>query len=423
MGTEKTTIFVYAHWQGMNEPVKMGVLTAQQAKGRKSFSFEYDKKWLKSGFFSLIDPDLQLFSGAQYPVSKENFGFIFDNMPDTWGRTLMKRRSLLQAKEQGISAKNMYEIDYLLGVDDESRIGALRFKTEENGPFLDNNPNFRTPPWTSTRELQQAALRLEDDNIDDLELKKWLDMLMIPGTSLGGARPKANVLDQQNQLWIAKFPSKNDPIDKGAWEFVAYKLAINAGIEMAECKIEKLQHHQHTFFTKRFDRNKSERIHFVSAMTMTGKNEEILRNESASYLEIADFIQNFGTNINENLKQLWRRIVFNIAISNTDDHLRNHGFLLTPTGWILSPAFDLNPTIDKDHLSLNIDIENDYLDIELAKSVGVFFRIDNDAMNQIILEVYASVAQWENTAICIGISSNEIEFMRPAFRTQPFVNK
>ncbi|OIP83933.1 MAG: toxin HipA [Porphyromonadaceae bacterium CG2_30_38_12] len=416
MGTERTTIFVYAHWQGMEVPLKVGVLLAQQSKGRKTFSFEYDKLWLKSEHCRLIDPDLQFFSGIQYPVNKENFGFIFDNMPDTWGRTLMKRRNILQSKEEGIPAKTLYEIDFLLGVYDESRMGAFRFKTDEDGPFLDDNQIFKTPPWTNVRELQHAALRLEDANADDVEVKKWLDMLMAPGTSLGGARPKANILDPSNDLWIAKFPSKNDGIDKGAWEFLAYELALNAGIQMAESKIEKIQHTQHTFFTKRFDRSHSERIHFVSAMTMTGKNEEILRTQTASYLEIADFIQNFGTNVNENLEQLWRRIVFNIAISNNDDHLRNHGFLLEPSGWVLSPAYDLNPSVDKNHLSLNIDLENSDLDFELAKSVGSFFRLNNQSMDKIGSEVFGAVSQWEAIAKRIGIARFEMELMSAAFR-------
>lgn len=199
-----------------------------------------------------------------------------------------------------------------------------------------------TPPWTKLRELQKAVEMIESDSNSN-SIKKCLAILLAPGSSLGGARPKANILDENNNLWIAKFPSKNDTIDKAAWEYLAYKLATKAGIEMAESKIEKISTNFHTFFTKRFDRKQSKRIHFASAITMTGKNEEILKSETASYLDLAEFIHFNGVNIKAELEQLWRRIVFNIYISNTDDHLRNHGFLLSEKGWKLAPAYDLKP--------------------------------------------------------------------------------
>ena len=232
---------------------------------------------------------------------------------------------------------------------------------------------------------------------------------------MGGARPKANILDEHGNLWIAKFPSKNDPIDKGAWEFLAYRLAVDCGIEMAPSRIERIVGNYHTFFTERFDRAQEERIHFSSAMTMTGNNEDTIRDSPASYLDIAEFIQTNGVNIDKNLHQLWRRIVFNIAVSNTDDHLRNHGFILTPKGWILSPAYDINPSIDKDGLALNIDMENNSLDLELAKSVGEYFRLDDKQMDSIIKEVLNSVAQWKRIANKIGISRAEQELMAAAF--------
>ena len=214
--------------------------------------------------------------------------------------------------------------------------------------------------------LQYGVKILESDEENE-EVKKWLAIIIAPGSSLGGARPKANITDKSGALWIAKFPSRADTIDKGAWEFLAYKLALKFGITMAESRIEKVAGKYHTFFTKRFDRHKKERIHFASAMTMTGQNEETIKHEPASYLDIAEFIQYYGIQNKNDLQQLWRRIVFNIAISNTDDHLRNHGFILTHTGWILSPAFDINPSIDKQGLALNIDTSNNALDFDLAK--------------------------------------------------------
>lgn len=410
----KFDIFVFADWIGLSEPKFIGLLSAHYAKGKKAFSFEYDKDWLNSPQQRLLDPDIQFFSGVQFPNNKENFGVFLDSMPDTWGRTLMKRKAAQQARENNEKTPTLYDIDYLLGVSDKTRIGALRFKTELNGEFLDDDTINPTPPWSSIRELQSAAKNLEDD--ENADVKKWLAILMAPGSSLGGARPKANIEDEYGDLWIAKFPSKNDTIDKGAWEFLAYQLAIDCGIEMSESKIEKVSGKFHTFFTKRFDRENKGRIHFASAMTMTGYTEDTLRFETASYLDIAEFITNYGANINDNLKQLWRRIVFNIFISNTDDHLRNHGFILTDKGWILSPAYDLNPSIDKDGLSLNIDMDNNSLDLDLAKSVGVYFRLTESDMDSIIFEIKSSVKNWKNLANKIGIQRNEQMLMEAVFQ-------
>jgi len=412
MDRGKTDIFVYAHWAGMDTPKQIGVLSAHQAKGRKSYSFEYEKSWINLGEQFILDPDIGWYSGLQYPEGKENFGIFLDSMPDTWGRTLMKRRALQKAKEKGVQPSTLYDIDFLLGIYDKSRMGALRFKLDPNGPFLNDNEDFPTPPWSSVRELQYAASMLENKNI---AIKKWLDILLAPGSSLGGARPKANVYDNYGHLWIAKFPSKNDIVNKAAWEYLAYRLAISAGINMADSKIEKVAGNHHTFFTKRFDRVGDTRIHFASAMTMIGNTEEQLRTKTASYLELAEFIQFFGSNIEPDLHQLWKRIVFNIAISNTDDHLRNHGFIISGKGWKLSPAFDINPSIDKSGLALNIDIENNALDFELARSVGDYFQLNNDKMDKIIQQVTTTVSQWPKVARQIGIPRIEIESMKGAF--------
>ena len=413
MALNKTDIYVYADWIGFEEPKLIGVLSAQQAKGKKAFSFQYDKTWLKTGQKFLLDPDISLFPGSQYPNQKENFGIFLDSMPDTWGRTLMKRKAAQTAKENNTKAPTLYDIDFLLGVYDESRMGALRFKIDPNGDFLDNKI-ASTPTWSSIQELQNAAESIEDDKDND-EIRKWLSILIAPGSSLGGARPKANILDTDKSLWIAKFPSKSDTIDKAAWEYLAYELAINAGIVMSPSRVERIMGNYYTFFTKRFDRENGKRIHFASAMTMTGNNEDTIRDNQPSYLEIAEFISNYGVNIEENLHQLWRRIIFNIAISNTDDHLRNHGFILTNDGWILSPAYDLNPSIDKDGLSLNIDMDNNELDFDLAKSVGEYFRLDNEQMDSIIEEVKGVVSGWEVVANKIGISRSEQQLMGKAF--------
>ncbi len=416
MAQGKFNIYIYADWIGLNGPIQVGILSAHFAKGKKAFSFEYNKDWLNKGLYKELDPDITFYSGPQYPTDKENFGVFLDSMPDTWGKTLMKRREAQDARMRGETARTLYEIDYLLGVYDESRMGALRFKTEVDGPFLDNDDQNPTPPWSSLGDLQKAVEQLENDTQNE-ETRKWLAILIAPGSSLGGARPKANILGKDKSLWIAKFPSKTDTVDKAAWEFLAYKLAIACGIEMAESKIEKIAGNYHTFLTKRFDRENGGRVHFASAMTMTGNNEEMLKSQTASYLDIVDVIENYGTNVEANLHQLWRRIVFNIAISNTDDHLRNHGFILNQKGWELSPAYDLNPSIEKEGLALNIDMDDNALDYELAKSVGEFFRLSEDEMDSIINEIVAVVKDWRTVAKGIGIKNSEIELMAQAFKT------
>lgn len=412
----KTDIWVYADWRGMDGPKCIGVLAAQQAKGRKAFSFTYDENWIASQEQLLLDPDIAWYSGQQYPSTsgKENFGIFLDSMPDTWGRTLMKRRAATLAMEEGRTTPTLYDIDFLLGVHDLSRMGALRFKTNPEGDFLDNSPVSPTPPWSHVRELQHAAALIESAK-ESMEIKRWLTILVAPGSSLGGARPKANIIDETGHPWIAKFPSGNDSYDKGAWEYVAYKLALNAGIQMSDCRIEKISGSHHTFFTRRFDRDGHQRIHFASAMTMTGKNEELIKDDPASYLDIVEFIQFSGSHITGDLHQLWRRLVFNILISNTDDHLRNHGFVLDENGWRLSPAFDINPSVEKNGLALNIDMHNNSLSIELARSVGAHFRLSEKEMDMILKDVKSSIANWQQTAKEIGISRNEQILMRGAF--------
>ena len=417
MAEGKINIYVYADWKGLEGATEIGVLSAQFAKGKKAFSFEYNKDWLKRNSYQLLDPEINFFSGPQYPTDKENFGVFLDSMPDTWGKTLMKRRAAQEARSKNEKVPKLYEIDYLLGVYDESRMGALRFKTDREGPFLDNDTKNPTPPWSSLGHLQEAVNHLESDSENDA-IRQWLAVLIAPGSSLGGARPKANVLGKNGDLWIAKFPSKTDTIDKGAWEFLTYRLALDCGIEMAESKIEKITGPYHTFLTKRFDREDGQRIHFSSAMTMTGNTEESLKTVSPSYLDIVDVIENYGVNVEENLLQLWRRIIFNIAVSNTDDHLRNHGFIMNEKGWELSPAYDINPSVEKDGLALNIDADDNALDLDLAIGVGEYFRLGEDEMNQIIEEILSVISNWKHYAKKIGIAQKEQLLMEPAFKVK-----
>lgn len=412
-------ISVYAHWSGMEDPLLMGILHSNRLKGIEVFSFEYIDEWLKNGPAQLLDPSLQLYSGLHYLNEvQDNFGIFLDSSPDRWGRILMRRREAALARNEDREEKKLFETDYLLGVYDGHRMGALRFKLEEDGPFLNDNKNMASPPWTSLRELEQISLRLEDDGvIDDPEYLKWLSMLIAPGASLGGARPKASIVDNDGNLWIAKFPSRNDQGDIGGWEIVTYELAILAGINMAESKAQKFSSDYYTFLTKRFDRgNNGQRIHFASAMTMLGYIDGQDHADGASYLELVNFIQNNGANVDQDLEQLWRRIVFSICVTNTDDHLRNHGFLLTNDGWVLSPAYDINPVENGTGLKLNISDEDNSLDLNLAMEVSEFFRLSEKRATEIIDEVLNAVANWRKVAIKYKISRVEQELKAIAFK-------
>ena len=412
-------ISVYAHWSGMEDPLLMGVLHSDRLKGKEVFSFEYIDEWLKNGPAQLLDPSLQLYTGLHYLNDvQDNFGIFLDSSPDRWGRILMRRREAAFARNENREEKKLFETDYLLGVYDGHRMGALRFKLEDDGPFLNDNKNMASPPWTSLRELEQISLRLEDDDvIDDPEYLKWLSMLIAPGASLGGARPKASIVDNDGNLWIAKFPSRNDQGDIGGWEIVTYELAILAGINMAESKAQKFSSDYYTFLTKRFDRgNNGQRIHFASAMTILGYIDGQDHADGASYLELVDFIQKNGANVDQDLEQLWRRIVFSICVTNTDDHLRNHGFLLTNDGWVLSPAYDINPVENGSGLKLNISDEDNSLDLNLAMEVSEFFRLSEKRATEIIDEVLNAVAKWREVAIKYKISRVEQELKALAFK-------
>ena len=411
-------ILVYASWIGLKEPTQLGTLYSEIVRGKEIFSFEYDKGWLKSKFAQVIDPDLQLFSGTQYlPGSKNNFGIFLDSSPDRWGRVIMQRREAIIARREKRPAKTLMESDYLLGVYDENRIGGLRFKEEPDGPFLNKDENLSAPPWTSISELQEASLKFEKDEGSDSEHLKWLNMLIAPGSSLGGARPKASIYDSAGNLWIAKFPSVNDTKDIGGWEMVVYNLAAKCGINITEAKVEKFSnHHHHTFLVKRFDRIKKERIHFASAMTMLGYTDDKDSHAGASYLEIADFIIKYGARVNEDLRELWKRIVFSICVSNTDDHLRNHGFILSEKGWMISPAFDINPDETGTGLSLNISGNDNSLSFELALETAEHFRVDIDEAEKIADEIKSNVSSWKAVAEKYGISKREQSSMEKAFR-------
>jgi serine/threonine-protein kinase HipA len=413
-------IYVYADWNGFSEPTLMGILRADLIRGSEIFSFEYDNTWLQSYESLILDPDLSWYSGPQYlSDEKNNFGIFLDSSPDRWGKVLMRRREAIMARLESRPQKNLLPSDYLMGVYDEHRMGALRFKESPDGVFLNNSREMAAPPWTSLRELEHASLKLEDDDsVDDPEYLKWLNLLTAPGSSLGGARPKASVLDKNKHLWIAKFPSINDVIDVGGWEKVVHELAIKSGINMSESAIQKISGNQYTFLTKRFDRtNENNRIHFASAMTLLGRKDGDNFQSGVSYLDIVGFILQNGDKdfVNADLEELWRRIVFSICVKNCDDHLRNHGFILGAQGWRLSPAYDINPVPAGTGLTLNISDEDNSLNIELALEVADFFRVDKTKANLIIQYIKSVVSKWQSVATKFGLSRREQELMSGAF--------
>lgn len=417
MKNKSREVFAYASWKEVGEPALMGVLRASLSRGDEIFSFEYDKTWLASKQAMQIDPDLQLYPGPQYLAEgKSNFGIFLDSSPDRWGRLLMRRREAATAQER--KEQHLHESDYLLGVFDGHRMGGIRFKEDPDGPFLDNNKKMASPPWASLRDLEYASTQLErEDVVNDPDYLKWLMMLIVPGSSLGGARPKASVVDPQGHLWIAKFPSVNDNRNIGAWEMVVNTLAENCGIRVAESKAQRCLGNNHTFLTKRFDRTpEGERLHFASAMTMLGYTDGVDFHQGVSYLEIVGFLERNSADVDKDLEELWRRIVFNVCISNVDDHLRNHGFLLTSQGWILSPAFDMNPVETGTGLKLNISENDNALDLQLALSVCEYFRLKKPKAEEIIKEVRKAVGQWRHLADQYQIGRAEQELMSRAFR-------
>lgn len=411
-------VLVFGDWVDLGGITQIGELSSEMVRGKEIFSFEYSEEWLRSPHSQRLDPDLQLYSGPQYlNDEKPHFGLFLDSSPDRWGRVLMKRREAIMARQEARKPATLYETDVLLGVYDGTRRGGLRFKEASDGPFLSNEDGLATPPWVSLRELEHASLALENDTTNEAEELKWLNLLMAPGSSLGGARPKASVTDPDQNLWIAKFPSMNDDRDIGAWEMVIHDLAKICGLYVAPAKIQKFSGRHHTFLTSRFDRiGQARRIHFASAMTLLGHTDGADYREGVSYLDLAGFIQQNGSNVNDNLKELWSRIVFNILVKNTDDHLRNHGFLLKPEGWELSPAYDMNAIPEGHGLTLNISEDDNSLEIDLALEVAQHFRIKPPEARKISSQMTKAISQWQDIANKYKLSRREQEMMAGAFQ-------
>ena len=413
-------VFVYADWYMFDAPKLIGKLYFESLRGKALYSFEYDNEWLKTGIS--IDPELPLYSGLHYKAAQDNFGVFNDSSPDRWGRLLMKRREILVAKIEKKEPHTLFGIDFLLGVHDSHRMGGLRFKENEEGEFISNDQRLSTPPWTSLRELEHAVKQYEEnaDELDESALN-WINQLIAPGSSLGGARPKADVVDTKGRQWIAKFPSVTDDSDIGLWEMVVHELAIKAKIMVPNAFVKKLTSHYHTYLSQRFDRTEdTKRIHFASAMTLLQHKDGDDADSGVSYLDLVRFIKSECADVTANLEELFRRVLFSVCISNTDDHLRNHGFLYTKAGWTLSPAFDLNANETGTGLKLNIDEEDNSLDIDLVMSTSPYYLLSDKRAGKIKEEVTKAVSDWRKVAARHNISPSEIERKASAFRTFHF---
>lgn len=389
---------------------KVGTLASDRGQVR----FAYERSWLADPRAFALDPDLSLDEHSFFPNPElGNFGIFLDSSPDRWGQTLMKRREAIQAKDEDRPARTLYAWDFLVGVQDLTRQGALRFRLPGTDEFLDNE-KLAAPPVTSLREIEAVAYQLTNKRIDDLDaLRKWLAVLVAPGASLGGARPKANFTQADGHLWIGKFPARDDDRDVGAWEYVLHQLALKAGVTVPTAKLVRLNNTFHTFCVQRFDREGYVRRFYASAMTLLRKE----RSEGSSYLDLAQFIRAQGdaARVEHDLAQLFRRVVFNVMTGNRDDHLRNHGFILGSAGWQLAPAFDVNPNIDKEDHVLNIDDSDNRPSVETVLSTAEFYGLSATDADTVADKLATTVQGWRKLAADTGIARADVELTATAF--------
>lgn len=406
-------VFLDAAELGVQQQV--GTLYRHDVRTDLAASFEYAPNWLASQQVFMLDPRLELWNGEQHPPAKATaFGIFMDSAPDRWGRVLMERREAASAEREKRPMRKLQETDFLLGVHDLTRVGGLRFR-QPSGPFLDNSVNA-APPVTNLAELAYISQRVEEPGIEKLpEYEKWLAMLIAPGSSLGGARPKANFSGEDGQLWIAKFPAGEDRYDVGGWEYLVHCLAERAGIWVPESQLMRLASTYGTFCVERFDRKGDSRRMYASAMTLLEYQDG---DSGAGYLDLAEFISDNGAqnHIQSDLAQLFRRVVFNVLIGNRDDHLRNHGFIREPSGWRLSPAFDMNPSPVKAEHALTLDGQSAYPSLESVLRTAELYRLAPSAATAIVDEVRMMVATWKKEAETLGLPRPEIKRMESIFQ-------
>lgn len=411
-------LLVFADFDWLDKPELVGELCYEKLRGSESYAFRFDDNWLKFHAGIKLSEDINNYPGLQYTQpGNDIFGCFSDALPDRWGRTLLKRREQIQASEEKRAVRNLSSFDYLMGIDDFSRMGGFRLKRELDGDFINVSPSLKIPPLTELRQLVLASQEVEKSEENDvLPEKKWIAQLIQPGTSLGGARPKAGVLDDSGNLCIAKFPSRKDDYDTGLWEHFSHLLARKAGIYAAQTKVLGGLGKYHTLLSKRFDRtDEGKRIHFASSMSLIGLRDGDNAQGGYSYLNIVDFILQSCCDVEKNLQELYRRVAFNICIGNSDDHFRNHGFLLTPRGWTLSPAYDMNPTLNE-YQSLLINESSNKADIRTLLESCESYMIKKEVAGNIIRQVQAAVAGWENLAVLLQIPAREVTMFKDRFK-------
>lgn len=405
------TLYVYADFDWLKETELIGELGYESLRGPDSYCFKYNNKWLKEHGDLFLSDDLNNYPGQQHTLpGKDIFGCFSDALPDRWGRTLLLRREQIAAAEKKRPIRRLSSFDFLIGIDDFSRMGGFRFKENPSGEFINVSESLKIPPLTDIRELIAASEEIEkSEEGNTLPDKKWIAQLVQPGSSLGGARPKASVVDMDKTLYIAKFPSRKDDYDAGLWEHFAHLLSVKAGICAAATKVITTGDKYHTLLSRRFDRTQEgKRIHFASAMTLLGLDDGDNASTGHGYLDIVDFIIQNCTNVEINLRELYRRVAFNICIGNSDDHFRNHGFLLTAKGWTLSPAYDMNPTLS-DYQSLLITASSNQSDLGLLLEACEDYMLDTKTAKQIIEEVVLAMKGWHELAVRLGMSKREID--------------
>jgi serine/threonine-protein kinase HipA len=412
------TVYIYADFNWLNEPLLIGELGYETLRGSDSYSFKFDNDWLRQYGSIFLSADINNYPGQQYTQpGKDIFGCFSDALPDRWGRLLLNRREQILAAEEQRPVRNLSSFDYLMGIDDFSRMGGFRFKESKDGDFINCEPSLRIPPLTDIRALVAASMEVEkSEELNQLPEKKWLLQLIQPGTSLGGARPKAGVMDEQGRLCVAKFPSRHDDYDVSLWEHLSHLLAKDAGVVTAETAVIKSGDKYHALLSRRFDRTEDgRRLHFASAMTLLGLTDGCDAKTGHGYLDIVDFILQNCCDVEDNLRQLYRRVAFNIAIGNSDDHFRNHGFLLTPSGWTLSPAYDMNPTLN-DHQALLINSTTDRADLQVLLDSSEEYMIGKKDAQKIISEVKEGVKHWRSIASRLGIAKRETDVFEQVFQ-------
>lgn len=412
------TLLIYADFDWMDTPMLVGELGYESLRGADSYSFKFADEWLRQYGGLFLSADINNFRGQQYTQpGSDIFGCFGDALPDRWGRLLLNRREQILAAEQKRPVRKFSSFDYLMGIDDFSRMGGFRFKESAESEFVNCAESLRIPPLADIKALISASMEVEkSEEQNQLPEKKWIQQLVNPGTSLGGARPKASVLNGDGRLCVAKFPSRSDDYDVALWEHHSHLLAKAAGVEAAETSIVQTGGKHHALLSKRFDRTADgRRRHFASAMTLLGLSDGCNAKSGNGYLDIVDFIIQSCCDVESNLRQLYRRVAFNIAIGNSDDHFRNHGFLLTPLGWTLAPAYDMNPTLNECQ-ALLINSETNRADLCELLNSSEAYMIGKAEARQIMGEVKAGVAQWKSFAVRLGISKREIDMFEQVYQ-------